>query len=73
MNMSKTGGEPPTMGKPTKLRPDFVQNAHRVVMEATGQWPKTNPPGERSDSEKHHEAVRIGRKGGQDRALQDQH
>ena len=58
------------MSKPTKLRPDFVQNAHRVVMEATGQWPKTKPPGERLDSEKHPEAVRIGRKGGQVRALE---
>ena len=51
------------MSRPTKLRPDFVQNAHRVVMEATGQWPKTKPPGERLDSEKHTEAVRLGRAG----------
>ena len=50
---------------PTKLRPDFVQKAHRVVMEATGEWPKTKPPGERSDDEKHPEAVRRGRRGGQ--------
>ena len=59
------------MTKPTtKLRPDFVQNAHRVVMEATGQRPKTKPPGERSDSEKHPEAVRRGSAGGKAKALQ---
>ena len=57
------------MGKPTKLRPDFVQNAHRVVMEPTGEWPKTKPPGERLDSEKHTEAVKRGPAGGKAKAL----
>ncbi|MDE0247850.1 MAG: hypothetical protein OXO56_07965 [Gammaproteobacteria bacterium] len=59
------------MPKPKKLRPDFAQNAHRVVMEATGQWPKTKPPGERSDAEKHPEAVRLGREGGKAKARRE--
>ena len=35
--------------KEPKARPDFVETAHRVVMEATGQWPKTRPSNERTD------------------------
>ncbi len=30
--------------KEPKEEPDFVEIAHRVGMEATGQWPKTKPP-----------------------------
>ena len=32
-----------------KARPGFVATAHSVVMEATGRWPNTPPPGERSE------------------------
>lgn len=32
-----------------KACPGFVATAHRVVMEATGQWPNTPPPSERSE------------------------
>lgn len=51
-----------------KLRPDRMENAHRVVMEATGQWPKTKPPNQRTDDEKNPDAVRRGRKGGKAKA-----
>lgn len=50
--------------KPTKLRPDLNEIAHRVMLEATGQAEKTTPPGERSEDEKNPEAVARGRKGG---------
>src|SRR6185295_14413800 len=33
--------------KPPKLRPDVAQIAYRVMLEATGQAPKTLPPDER--------------------------
>lgn len=33
-----------------KARPDFVETAHRVVMEAIGQWPKTPPPSEQGEA-----------------------
>ena len=55
------------MVKPTKkakLRPDVSEVAHRVMLEATGQAPKTPPPGERSEDEKNSEAVKRGSKGG---------
>jgi hypothetical protein len=48
--------------KPRKLRPDVAENAYRVMLEATGQAPKTPPPGERT--EKNPEAVARGSKGG---------
>lgn len=48
--------------KPTKLRPDVAETAYRTMLEATGQAPKTLPPGERA--EKNSEAVDRGRKGG---------
>ena len=54
--------------KPTenaKLRPDVNETAHRVMLEATGQAPKTPPAGERGDEDKNPEAVRRGSKGGQ--------
>ena len=54
--------------KPTekaKLRPDVNETAHRVMLEATRQAPKTPPPGERSEDEKVPEAVERGREGGQ--------
>ena len=54
--------------KPTKkpkLRPDVSETAHRVMLEATGQAPKTPPPGERSEGEKDPEAVARGAKGGE--------
>lgn len=48
--------------KSAKLRPDVAETAFRVMLEATGQAPKTAPPGERT--EKNPEAVKRGRKGG---------
>jgi hypothetical protein len=48
--------------KPAKLRPDVAEIAFRTMLEATGQAPKTLPPGERI--EKNPEAVKRGRKGG---------
>lgn len=47
-----------------KLRPDVNETAHRIMREATGQAPKTKPPGERADEEKDPEAVKRGAKGG---------
>ena len=47
--------------KPTKLRPDVAETAFRTMLEATGQDPKTLPPGE---GEKNPEAVARGSKGG---------
>ena len=44
----------------TKLRPDVNETAHRVMIEATGQAPKTAPPGERTEFEKDLEAVNEG-------------
>ncbi len=40
----------------------MAETAYRVMMEATGQAPKTPPPEERT--EKNSEAVKRGRKGG---------
>lgn len=48
--------------KPNKLRPDAAETAYRVMLEATGQAPKTLPPRERT--EKNPEAVSRGAKGG---------
>lgn len=48
--------------KPAKLRPDVAETAFRVMREATGEAPKTLPPGERT--EKNPVAVKRGRKGG---------
>ena len=48
----------------TKLRPDMNETAHRVMLEATGQVPKTVPPAEREDDGKNPEAVKRGAKGG---------
>lgn len=48
--------------KSAKLRPDVAETAFRVMLEATGQAPKTAPPDERT--EKNPEAVKRGRKGG---------
>ena len=49
----------------TKLRPDMNEMAHRVMLEATGQAPKTVPPSQRTGDEKDPEAVRRGQKGGE--------
>lgn len=53
-----------------KLRPDVAETAFRVMREATGEAPKTPPPGQRA--EKNADAVsrgsRGGRKGGKTRA-----
>ncbi len=46
-----------------KLRPDVNEIAHRVMLEATGQAPKTQPPSERSEDLKDPEAVRRGTRG----------
>lgn len=48
-----------------KLREDANETAFRILQEATGEKPKTPPPGERSEAEKDPEAVKRGRKGGQ--------
>ncbi len=48
-----------------KLRPDVAETAFRVMMEATGQAPKTLPPG--TDRPKNAEAVKRGAKGGKAR------
>jgi hypothetical protein len=47
-----------------KLRPDAAETAYRTMLEATGQAPKTKPPGERPESEKNPDAVKRGAKGG---------
>ena len=39
------------MSTEPKAHPDFVDTAHRVVMEATGQWPNTKPPTQEPDDE----------------------
>jgi hypothetical protein len=49
--------------KPPKLRPDAAEIAYRVMLEATGQAPKTPAPEERT--EKNPEAAKRGRRGGQ--------
>lgn len=48
--------------KTAKLRRDASEVAFRVMQEATGEAPKTLPPGERT--EKNPEAVKRGSKGG---------
>jgi hypothetical protein len=48
--------------KPPKLRPDAAEIAYRVMLEATGQAPKTVPPSQRT--EKNQEAAMRGRAGG---------
>jgi len=50
----------PLKDGPDKLRPDVAETAFRVMLEATGQTPKT-APGERP---KNPEAVRLGKQGG---------
>ena len=49
--------------KKPKTRPDLAQNAYRVMMEATGQLPKTSDP----DAGKDPAAIHR-RKGGKTRA-----
>lgn len=44
----------------SKAKPDFSQNAFRIMQEATGQAPKTPHP----DAGKDPAAVALGRKGG---------
>ena len=51
--------KPPKDG-PHKLRPDVAETAFRVMQEATGQAPKTQP----GEGEKNPEAVERGRMGG---------
>ncbi len=50
--------------KPTKLRPDVAETAFRVMQEATGEAPKTLPPGARPKGDRNAEAVKRGAKGG---------
>jgi hypothetical protein len=57
--MAKSPKKKPAAKKP-KGRPDFAQNAFRVMQEATGQAPKTPDP----DAGKDPAAVALGRKGG---------
>jgi hypothetical protein len=47
-----------------KLREDTAETAYRVLQEAIGERPKTQPPGERTEAEKESTAVKRGRKGG---------
>jgi hypothetical protein len=47
----------------TKMRPDVNETAYRVMMEATGQAPKTVP-----GQSKNPDAVKRGAKGGKARA-----
>lgn len=54
----------PKKESPHKLRPDVAETAYRVMQEAIGEAPKTLPPGERSEAQKHPEAVRRGKEGG---------
>ena len=51
--------KPPKDG-PHKLRPDVAETAHRVMLEATGQAPKTRP----GEGPKNPDAVKRGRAGG---------
>ena len=46
--------------KKPKLRPDLNEVAFRVLQEATGERPKTDP----TNREKNPEAVKRGRRGG---------
>lgn len=48
-----------TPHKKPKERLDVAQNAFRIVQEATGQIPKTEPPAEKNAA-----AQELGRKGG---------
>lgn len=57
--MAKSPKKPAAKKKPRE-RLDLAQNALRVVMEATGQAPKTPDP----DAEKDPKAISRGRKGG---------
>ena len=50
--------------KPAKLRPDVAEVAFRVMQEAIGEMPKTLPPTEREQEDRHPEAVKRGRQGG---------
>jgi hypothetical protein len=51
---------PNRSSKPVKTRPDFAQNAFRVLQEAIGEAPKTPDPNAGKDPA----AVALGRKGG---------
>ena len=46
-----------------KLRLDRPPNVCRLAMEATGQWPRTKPPNQRTVAETHTEAARLGKQG----------
>ena len=62
--MSQSRRKPPKGSPkdgPTKIRPDLAETAYRVMMEATGQAPKTKPHDPKA---KNPIAVRQGRKGG---------
>ncbi len=47
-----------------KMRPDANETAYRVMLEATGQAPKTDP----AKKPKNPDAVKRGKKGGKTRA-----
>jgi hypothetical protein len=59
--MAKKKSKKPVVESRTKLRPDVAETAYRVMQEATGQRPKTEPGSE----PKNPEAVKRGRAGGQ--------
>lgn len=50
---------PKRSSKPKKEKPDANQNAFRILQEATGEQPKTEPPKEKNPA-----AVALGRLGG---------
>lgn len=50
----------PKKASKSKLRPDMAETAHRTMLEATGQTPKTRP----GEGSKNPEAVEKGRAGG---------
>jgi len=53
--------------KSPKLRPDVAETAYRVMLEATGQSPRTAPPSARGEADRNPEAVKRGKKGGRPR------
>ena len=57
------------MKKPApKMRPDLNENAFRVMLEATGQAPKTDPASRDKNSEAVARGSKGGKKGGKGRA-----
>lgn len=69
--MAKKPAKPaaPDAKKAAKLRPDAAEIAFRVMQEATGEAPKTPPPGERpKNADAAERGAKGGKKGGKARA-----